>query len=174
MRLNMLGIGALLIAGPASAQMTVARSAPHYQVVGTAAAGGALPGQVTLGVPTLVGNLSRSSVILSLQMVTLAWGSSLQVWMNPGRSNLVLAGDSGKVRVRYNFAFQPGVSAVPTTLTLHSGQLPSDPAVGTCALTPAASHCDTVVDAMSHWWLTASLDNGNSIVFLNATVAPTP
>lgn len=172
MRIAMLGIGALCIAAPVSAQATRG-SATHFQVATTLVGAGTLPNQVTLGLPNLVGNLPRGSVSLKLQMVTVAWGSSAQVWVN-GASNLQLAGDSGKVRVRYNFAFQSGGATSSATVLLHGGQLASDPVVGQCTVTPSSPHCDSVVDAMSPWFLTATIGGSASLIFVNATVAPTP
>lgn len=165
------GLLGLLVATTAVAQV---RRAPNVQVVSGVTAGGVLPGQVTVALPLLSASLPRGSTTLSLRMVTLSAGAANQASLIPGRSNLVLAGDTGKYRVRYNFAFQHGVAAVPTTVSIHNGQLPSDPVVGQCAVTPAMPRCETIVDALGTWWLTATLDNGNAITFLNVTVAPTP
>ena len=173
MRTALLGIGALCVAVSARAQ-TVSRTAPHYQVATSLAGGGVLPNQVTLTPTQLVGNFPRGSVSLTMRLVNLAWGTGvMQVWLTPGKSQLQMDGDSGKVRIRYNFTFGSG-QTTPATLTLHGGQLPTDPVVGSCTITTSAPRCETVVDAMGPWWLTATLDNGSAVTFVNATAAPTP
>ncbi len=172
MRIGTMAVGALMIAATASAQ-TVNRTTPHYQVGATLAGGGVLPGQVTLTPTQMVGSLPRGSVTLFMRLVNLDWGRGVtEVWLTPTKSQLQLAGDSGKVRIRFNFAFQNGVTT-PATLTLHGGQLPTDPVVGSCTITTSSPRCDTVVDAMGSWWLTATLDNA-TIIFTNVTAAPTP
>jgi hypothetical protein len=176
-------ISALLAAHPAAgfAQLQRMQVTP---VIGTTAD---LTAQMaTVTAPTLqatMPNVPGGLITVMLRNVVVEpWGGGgVRIGLMPNGNTWVqvnAAPPAGKYHVRFNYLWMPQAPAgmaTSTHISVHAGQLPSDPVVASCTVTPSVLHCDALVTSPGGTFLLSASDDGGAYLFFNnVTVAPIP